>query len=125
MFLDNYLYLELTHPEKSSKNYIYRIDLKTNNLTKLCETKGDVVLNGYGEDAYIGLQGKDAGLYRCTDESEELTKLSDREIDTVYILDNKWVYYSDTVGTLYRVTKDGSTEEKVLNLNEPTFRLPF
>lgn len=66
--------------------------------------------NVYDGKAYFALR---SGLI-CHDlETDEEVVLSEKNVEECYIVDDMWIYFVDNHKTLWRVTQDGKTTERV------------
>ncbi len=96
-------------PSKGKDN-IYMFDLKANKKDCIAKLKNDVYLiNGYGDNVYLSIKNK--GVYHIESDNS-LKSIYNKSVDTISILDTKWVYFYKN-GDWIRITKDGKTIEKV------------
>lgn len=100
-------------------NKLYHVDLKDNSAQKLFETAGVITFNCYNDKLYVSVhldstEEKSNGLYIIDTKTSEINHIYDKMgVYGIYILDNKWVYFTDKDDYLYRITKDGKNIEKV------------
>ena len=80
---------------------------KTKDGAKIKEVGTFTVYNGYVYAA------TDKGVIQYDIDTNEEFTLCEKAAKRCYIVDDKWVYFSDEESTLYRVTQDGKKIEKV------------
>lgn len=114
--LDNYLYVDYTENGQSDGvHHFYRLDISNNTFAELYNGEKSFYLNGYGENAYLGFPDEDnAGLYLATPYTDSLVKLCSKDVSSIFIVDDKWIYFSDINDALYRILPNGENLEKIL-----------
>lgn len=108
------------------ENVNYNFDLlniKSGKHTNIISKDNNIWLGGtgvvaicYKNNLYVCSDMKrttKGGLYVYSMNESRLKQLSDIKASNMWVLDNKYVYFSDENKTLYRVTQDGNTTEKV------------
>ena len=99
------------------------LNIKGGKHTKIISKDNNIWLGGtgvsaicYKNDLYVCSDMQrttKGGLYVYSMNESRLKQLSDIKVSNMWVLDNKYVYFSDENKTLYRVTQDGKTTEKV------------
>lgn len=115
-FVDNYLYLEFTdNGQFDGHHYFYRLDLSNMSMTEIFDSPNSFILNAYGDNAYIGFASENkSGLYEVTPDSDELKELYSGDVFSVFIIDDKWIYFTGNTNTLYRILPNGENLEKIM-----------
>ena len=69
----------------------------------------------YNGNIYYGNNSKNKykGLYVYNELTQSSKKLIDNNVRELYIIDSKYIYFVDNNDTLYRITQDGKSLEKV------------
>lgn len=97
--------------------YIYSADLKNKTSNLIFKSDGSTIINSYEDKVFICVEnGKDKGIYSVDIETDEVTKIFDKDMDIngLYIVDSEYLYFTDyAYFNLYRITQDGKTFEKV------------
>lgn len=98
------------------KNRLTVTDMNAENQKDIFNTDGSTIVNGYGGLVCVGVysdsDGKN-GLYVINGKTDELNQIYGEEVFGVYIVDDKWIYFTDENEKLCRITPDGKTLEKV------------
>lgn len=98
------------------KNRLTVTDINAENQKDIFNTDGSTIVNGYGGLVCVGVysdsDGKN-GLYVINGKTDELNQIYGEEVFGVYIVDDKWIYFTDENEKLCRITPDGKTLEKV------------
>lgn len=121
---DNYAYICSSNMDTSEgvslaelnrlKSTVSLVDLRSDR-NKDIFTSRTVTAACYGNDLYLcGDENDDnKGLFVFSAENFKLKKLTDEYALNFYVLDDKYVYYTDSGHRLYRMTLDGENVEKV------------
>lgn len=103
--------------EGKNKNRLTVTDINTQNQKSIFSTDGSSIVNGYNGLVCMGIYGDTDdknGLYVIDGKTDEVKQIySEKEVFGVYIVDDKWIYFSDEDDRLHRITPDGKTLEKV------------
>lgn len=101
---------------EEGKNRLTVTDINAGNQKDIFATDGSAIVNGYGGFVCMGVNtdsdGKN-GLYVIDAKTNELNRIYGEEVFGVYIVDDKWIYFTDENDLLYRIAPDGKTLEKV------------
>ena len=94
---------------------LYRFNYSNNSAEKIIETNSVIYMNCYNHSLYYGvMHEKDAGIYKIDYNGKaKPEKIYDMGVQSVYILDDDYVYFTDTDGNLFRITTDGKIKENV------------
>ena len=100
----------------SESGPLYKADFTDKSLTNIFDS-GMMSFNIFDDNIYVSVQTEDesGGIY-ISESGADFKKISDKGANSLYILDDKYVYYTEAMndeGHLYRVTIDGQTTEKV------------
>ena len=100
---------------KSDNYFMYKISFDNNSIEKIFELDRPFVMNGYEGDIYVAVESGDKkGLYTYDSKNKKMKKFyCDQDVCEVYIVDTKWIYFTNLNYDLYRITPDGKTLEKV------------
>ena len=90
---------------------IFKYNTDSGNFEKVLQTKENFVINAYNDNAYLALET--GGIYSLFQQSNKFKKISDSKVNSISILDDKWLYYEGEDYHLYRIMPDGSKTEKV------------
>lgn len=98
------------------KEHVVVTDINTKKQKAIFDTCGSAIVNGYGDLICMGVYSDldKNGLYVIDNKTDEVKQIyRDQEVFGVYIVDNKWIYFTNADDKLYRITPDGKTLEKV------------
>ncbi len=93
-------------------------DIKNKTQKEIFDTDGSAIVNGYDDLVCIGVYSDSDsdknGLYIIDEKTDKIKQIyRDQEVFGVYVVDDKWIYFSDETDKLYRITPDGKVIEKV------------
>ena len=93
---------------------LFKADFNNKVVTELYKANGDLNFSMLGDTLCVSNHnaGDQTGVY-ISEKGSEFKKLSEANANEVYILDEKYIYYSTDSGNLYRITIDGQITEKV------------
>lgn len=111
LLTDNYAFIEYQNTDKSMLKSIFKYNTDSGNFEKVLQTKENFVINAYNDNAYLALET--GGIYSLFQQSNKFKKISDSKVNSISILDDKWLYYEGEDYHLYRIMPDGSKTEKV------------
>lgn len=113
---DDKAYSIVYSEDGEGKNRLTVTDINAENQKDIFNTDGSTIVNGYGGLVCVGIysdSGGKNGLYVIDAKTDELNRIYGEEVFGVYIVDDKWIYFTDENEKLYRITPDGKTLEKV------------
>lgn len=92
---------------------LLRFDLKDNSVETIVDPNSSLYMNVYDHTLYYGImQEGDAGLYQVKGNGEP-KQLYDKGVNSIYILDDTYVYFTDGEDNLYRIKNTGGEVEIV------------
>ncbi|MBR1482565.1 MAG: hypothetical protein IJ598_06315 [Ruminococcus sp.] len=118
IFTDNYVYF--TYRSDISGTYtLYRTNLNDMETTRIMENDNDLMMNSYGDTLYIAftpenVQDNRWTLHILTPESDIPREICNINIRNIYLVDDKWVYFTDYGNTIYRILPTGENLQKVM-----------
>lgn len=91
----------------------YVVDLNNSDVSFIAENSfnEDFSVNFYDDILYLGSDID--GLRAVNLNNKKIYTLTKNQADSICIVDNKYIYYIDSNQSLYRVTDDGKSEEKI------------
>lgn len=118
---DNKLVVEVGYgyEDLSPNSYlrIYLIDILNNKASEVIyENNGSEYFGDsfvYDGVLYYADSEDNGGIYAFDLHNESKGKLYDGHVESIHILDSKWIYFTDDKAVLYRITHDGKTLENV------------
>lgn len=95
---------------------IYRFDLKKQSYVQTAKTTGQIFANYYNHTLYYSVEYDDNnnGFYSLSYQKQKTPqKLLEHGTSGIYILDDKYLYFTDDRENLFRMTTDGKNVEDV------------
>ena len=116
-FTDHYVYFNY-HFTDDDTYTLYRTDLSDMKTTKIVDN-GGCRMNSCGDTLYLAFAPKDASdtvrtLHVLTPENDTPQKICTMDINNLYLVDDKWVYFTDFSNTIYRILPTGENLQKVM-----------
>ncbi len=92
---------------------LHQVDFNTKKVKKLFGSgSGAMLFDLCGDTLCVAVQFSDTGIY-ISKNNGDFEKISDADADSLYIVDEIYIYYTAEEGKLFRVSVDGKKEEQV------------
>ena len=119
IFTDHYVYFNYLFAEDTFT--LYRTDLSDMKTTKIVDNSG-CRMNTCGDTLYLAFTPKITPdtvstvrtLHILTPETDTPQEICTMDINNLYLVDDKWVYFTDFNNTIYRIMSTGENLQKVM-----------
>lgn len=97
--------------QSSKGNYLYYININSGLTERIMKLTYDYRINSFNNKVFIGDRGINSGLWII--KKNKAKQINKKDVYTLYVFDDEWIYYSDIDKQLYRISLDGSRKELV------------